>query len=80
MPNLSLKNLPKELHRRLKERARANRRSVNGEIIACLQEVLLPRRVDPDEAAERIRAFRTRFRGPPITDEELARARGEGRP
>jgi hypothetical protein len=69
MPNLSLKNLPKELHRR-----------VNGEIIACLQEALLPRRIDPDEAAERIRAFRTRFRGPPITDEELARARGEGRP
>ncbi len=80
MPNLSLKNVPKDLHRRLKERAKANRRSLNSEIIACLHDALLPKRIDPDEAAERIRALRARLRGPPLTDEEIARARSEGRP
>ncbi len=80
MANLSLKNVPRDLHRRLKERAKANRRSLNSEIIACLHDALLPRRIDPDEAAERIRALRARLRGAPLTDEEIARARGEGRP
>ncbi len=80
MPNVNVKNLPRDLHRRLKERAKRNHRSLNGEMIACLQEAVMPKRIDPDEAAERIRALRTRFRGPPLTDEEIARLKSEGRP
>ncbi len=80
MPNVSVKNLSRDLHRRLKERARRNHRSLNSEMIACLQEAVAPKRVDPDEAAERIRALRTRFKGPALTDEEIARLRSEGRP
>jgi len=80
MPNVNVKNLPKDLHRRLKDRAKRNHRSLNSELIACLQEAVMPRRIDPDEAAERIRALRGRFRGPPLTDKEIARLKSEGRP
>ena len=37
MPTITLKNLPRELHRELKMRAKANHRSLNGEVIATLQ-------------------------------------------
>ena len=79
MPNVNVKNLPKDLHRRLKERAKRNHRSLNSEVIACLQETVMPRRIDPDEAAERIRELRSRFRGPSLTEGEIARHKNEGR-
>jgi plasmid stability protein len=80
MANLSVKNLPKEIHRRLRERAKRNRRSLNSELIACLQESVMPRRIDPEDAAERLRALRSRFSGPPLRDQDLARLKSEGRP
>lgn len=80
MPNVNVKNLPKEIHRRLKERARRNHRSLNSELIVCLQEAVMPRRVDPEEAAERIRTLRARFRGPALQDEDIARLKAERRP
>jgi plasmid stability protein len=80
MPSVHVKNVPKDLHRRLMERAKRNHRSLNSEVIACLQEAVTPKRIDPQEAAERIRALRTRFRGPPLTDVEIDRLKGEKRP
>jgi plasmid stability protein len=80
MPNVNVKNVPRDLHRRLKERAKRNHRSLNSEVIACLEEAVTPKRIDPGEAAERIRALRARFRGPPLTDEEIARLKDEKRP
>jgi len=80
VPNFNVKNLPKEVHRRLKERAKRNHRSLNSELIACLQEAVMPRRIDPEEAAERIRALRARLRGPPLGDDDIARLKAERRP
>ena len=37
MPSITLKNLPRDLHRQLKIRAKAHHRSLNGEVIATLQ-------------------------------------------
>ena len=36
MPTITLKNLPRDLHRQLKIRAKAHHRSLNGEVIATL--------------------------------------------
>jgi hypothetical protein len=41
---------PKEIHRRPKERGKRNHRSLNSERLACLQEAVMPRRLDPGEA------------------------------
>ena len=37
MLNLTLKNIPKDLHARLRESAEKNRRSLNSEILARLE-------------------------------------------
>ncbi len=37
MSNFTVKNIPTELYQRLKESAQANRRSLNSEIIACIE-------------------------------------------
>jgi plasmid stability protein len=36
MPNLTVRNIPKDLYKRLKENARRNHRSLNSEIVAIL--------------------------------------------
>jgi plasmid stability protein len=41
--NLSIKNVPEDLVRRLKERAKANHRSLQGEVVSMLEEATLPR-------------------------------------
>ncbi len=79
MPDLSLKNVPADLHRKLRERARAHHRSLNGEIIASLLEVVSPRRRDPEAAAARLRELRARYRGEKLDDRILGRLRAEGR-
>ena len=38
MVNFTLKNIPKELHKRLKQKAEQNRRSLNQEIIELLEK------------------------------------------
>ncbi len=80
MANLSLKNVPADLHRKLKQRAREHHRSLNGEIIACLQETVAPRRFDADEAARRLRELGASYRGRPLGDDEIAALKSEGRP
>jgi len=44
MPTLTLKNVPPELHERLKESARRHRRSMNSEAITLLERALMPAR------------------------------------
>jgi hypothetical protein len=41
VPALTLKNLPRDLHRDLKKRAAANHRSLNKEVIAILRSATL---------------------------------------
>jgi plasmid stability protein len=40
MPNLLIRDLPEEVHRRLKERAAQNRRSMSQEALLLLEEAL----------------------------------------
>lgn len=55
---LTLKNIPDDVYERLKAAARANRRSLNSEIIVCLETVLIPSRISPKERLERARQLR----------------------
>jgi plasmid stability protein len=48
MPTITLKDLPRKLHRALKTRAKAHHRSLNKEVIATLQAATNPARAfDP---------------------------------
>ncbi len=50
---LTLKNIPDELHWRLKVSAEMHRRSLNSEVIICLETVLLPSKLPPGERLAR---------------------------
>ena len=41
---LTLKNIPDAIYDRLKAAAQANRRSLNSEVLVCLESALLPAR------------------------------------
>ncbi len=40
MSSITVKNIPEDLYKRLKLRAAANHRSINSEIIVCIEQVL----------------------------------------
>ena len=52
--NLSIKNVPEELAQRLRERARRHHRSLQGELMAIIEEEMIPRRVTVDQAYQRV--------------------------
>lgn len=61
MPSLTIKNIPDPVYERLKERAKLNRRSINSEVIACLEGELMPRRISEDELRKRMQDSRARL-------------------
>ena len=56
MATLTLKNVPDDLHRRLKERARTNHRSLNREAIRVLESGLADERPSFSEAYDQFLA------------------------
>jgi plasmid stability protein len=58
MATLTLKNVPDSLYARLKLAAARNRRSLNQEAIAQLEQCQLDSRPDPEVLAQHLREFR----------------------
>jgi plasmid stability protein len=79
MPNLTIKNLPLEVHRGLKERAVKNRRSLNSEIIEILARSFPAPAADPKKILAEIAALHRKYPGLRMTPEEIRAARLEGR-
>lgn len=80
MPSITVKNVPADLYERLKQSAQANRRSINAEIIVCIERAVSSRPVDPEVVIARARRLRERTARYRITDEELGAAKADGRP
>lgn len=78
MPAITVKNIPPKLYEELKTAAQTHRRSLNSEIIACLEHAFLARRVAPEERLIRARALRVE--ASPMQAEEIERAIATGRP
>jgi plasmid stability protein len=77
MPGLLIKNLPKDIHSRLKERAALNRRSLSSEVIILLQQALNDRAGPP--TLSEIDSLRIKGKKP-LTDKILKEAKQSGRP
>ena len=78
--NLTLKNIPDEIYANLKVAAETHRRSLNSEIIACLERVLMPRRIGAEERLERARQLREATRAGTFSRRRISRAIRRGRP
>jgi plasmid stability protein len=81
MPSLTIKNLPKEIHDRLKERARLHRRSINSEAILCLERSVGRSRPPLEETLASLERLHKSLKHlPPLDDEFLDQAKNQGRP
>ncbi len=78
--SITLKNIPDDIYCRLKEVAAVHHRSLNGEIIACLEHVLMPSRVGSDEHLLRARQLRASLAANQFSADEIADAIEAGRP
>lgn len=79
MPSITVKNLPEPLYRTLKEQAKRRHRSLNGEIIATIEESL--HRHDERDVAKLIRELeRFDSKMSPVPADEIDQLRREGRP
>jgi len=77
--NFTIKGIPDDLYAGLKERAAENRRSINSELLVCLEQTLRGRRVDPPSILARADAVRERLRMPAYTQAGLNAAKNYGR-
>ncbi len=80
MPALTIKNIPDDLYKRLKEAARAHRRSMNSEILYCVERALVPYQIDVSDHIAMTRKLREKTAAYTLTDEILDAAKNNGRP
>lgn len=79
MPTITVKNIPAELYEKLKESAKANRRSINSEIIICIEHVMNTQQARPVEIVANARRLREKTARYLITDDEFKQVKSEGR-
>ena len=77
---ITLKNIPDDIYERLKLTAAAHHRSVNMEVIACLQQVLMPGRASAQEHLLAARQLRAELKPAKFKPADIERAIREGRP
>jgi len=79
MPALTIKNVPDDLYNELKHDAEQHHRSINSEVIVCLKNTLLPKRVTPSDRLSNIQSLRSQITPNIITTEDIDNAIDEGR-
>ena len=80
MPALTIKNIPDDLYMHLKEAARTHRRSLNSEILYCVERVLVPYKIDAAEHLAIARKLREKTADYTLSDDFLDSAKSAGRP
>ena len=79
MATVTVKNIPDEIYDRLKSIAEINRRSINSEIIMCIENAIISRPININELLQNARQLRQLTAGHLINDEEFNQAKEEGR-
>lgn len=79
MPNITIKNIPEPIYKKLKQQAEAQHRSMNSEIIACLERSVEPKRVSSDEILRQARLMRRKVKAR-LSADEIQDAIDQGRP
>lgn len=80
MATVSVKNMPDDLYARLKQEAARNRRSLNREIIVCLERAVSVEKISPEAVLARARQLRRSTRAHPVSHAQFSRAKRTGRP
>ena len=62
MCSITVKNVPTDVYERMKQSGKANRRSINSEIIVILEEAVKSKKTAPEDALARARLWRSEMR------------------
>ncbi len=79
MPALTIKNIPDNLYDKLKKTAKSHHRSLNSEIIHCLETVLVPQKLDVAERLLRAQQLRAQIPEGAIVPADIVDAINQGR-
>lgn len=79
MPSITVKNIPDQLYSKLKDAANAHHRSVNSELIFCLEQALLPTSIDASEALSKAHLLRDELKGQVFDIDDISDAILSGR-
>ena len=80
MATITLKNIPDSLYDQIKRSAQSNRRSINSEIITCIEKALRGRKIDPDKFLSAARALRKKTSGHLFTEKDITKVKSASRP
>lgn len=80
MPTITLKNIPDILYAQLKQAASVHHRSLNSEILYCVECTLGTHKIDTAKHIEVARQLRAITSQHNLTEQELNDAKNEGRP
>jgi antitoxin FitA len=78
--NITLKNIPDEIYASLKTSAQVHHRSLNSEVIACLERVLLPTKATNEAHLSTAREIRAELKGKKFKVADIDKAIDQGRP
>ena len=79
MPTITVKNIPLDLYGKLKKAAEISHRSINSEIIACIERAVSSQEINPELLLASARRLRAKTAGHPIKSRDFARAKAAGR-
>ncbi len=79
MPSITVKNIPDPIYENLKSAAQAHHRSINSEIIACLEKELMHEKIPVDIRIKNAQQLRTRFKAKIADVNDIAFSIEQGR-
>ena len=79
MATVTFKNIPDDLYQQLKQAADAHHRSINSELIHCLEQTFRPNPISANELAEKAAALRSRVAATQLDADEINAAINQGR-
>ena len=81
MRAITVKNIPDNLYQRLKQSATENRRSINSEILVCIERTVQSQKHEGvNDTLARARKMRQKTRGRVLTDRKFDEMKTAGRP
>lgn len=79
MANITIKDVPDHIYEKLKDRADEHRRSINQEVITCLERYVGREQRPADERLEKVRELRVKSKSGRLTEPELNESINNGR-
>ncbi len=80
MPTFTVKNIPTDIYAKLKQSAELNRRSINSEILVCIERAVSSQQIDPEFEIAKARMLRERTQLYIASEDEITEAKKAGRP